>query len=201
MKNSYTEKEKLIFSGVIKLAESGEKIEEMTAKQIADAAGVGKATIYDYFSSKDEIIANAILYCQQSEMKRFSDYINTLPTFKDKVYSVYESVMESVDNSASIFNLVVGFGTPKKVLERANISPEEQDEIFKPFFEMFYKLIEFDNNTGRINADIDTEEGKKYFRMTLFANLCTVGRERMLKEIPKDIILANAYKMLVKAFN
>ena len=201
MKNNYTEKEKLIFSGVIKLAKSGESIDKITAKQIADAAGVGKATIYDYFSSKDEIIANAILYCQQSEMKRFSDYINTLPTFKEKVYSVYECVVDSVDNSASIFNLVAGFGTLKKVFERANISQEEQDEIFKPFFELFYKLIEFGNKTGRINADIDTEEGRKYFRMTLFANLCTVCRERKIKEFPKDVILENAYKMLIKAFN
>ncbi|MBQ3008643.1 MAG: helix-turn-helix transcriptional regulator, partial [Oscillospiraceae bacterium] len=34
----------------------------MTAKQIAEAAGVGKATIYDYFSSKEEILVQALIY-------------------------------------------------------------------------------------------------------------------------------------------
>ena len=52
----YTEKELTIFSGVLKLAREGTDLSKITARQIADAAGVGKATIYDYFSTKEEII-------------------------------------------------------------------------------------------------------------------------------------------------
>lgn len=49
MMNKYSEKEIQIFSGVLKLAGQGLDLSRITARQIADAAGMGKATIYDYF--------------------------------------------------------------------------------------------------------------------------------------------------------
>ena len=201
MKSKYSEKEKLIFSGVLKLAHSGQSLEKITAQQIADSAGVGKATIYDYFSSKDEIIAKAILYFQRMEMDRFKEYIDSLSTFKEKVYSIYDTIANSLENSASIFNTAIGFDTPCKILNRASISPEERESMLEPFYSLFYELIDTGNKTKSINIDISKEENKFYMRMVLFGNASAVSRELTLNELSRKTIFDNAYKMLITALN
>ena len=200
MKSNYSEKEKLIFSGVLKLAHSGQNLEKITAQQIADSAGVGKATIYDYFSSKDEIIAKAILYYQQMEMDKFREYIRSLPTFKEKVYSVYDTIAYTLENSASIFNTTLGFGTPIKLLQRANLSIETGD-VLEPFYNLFYELIDIGNNTGTIKIDISKNCNKQYMRMVLFGNASAVKRELSINQLSKKVIFDNAYRMLISSLN
>ena len=201
MKNKYSEKEKLIFSGVLKLARAGQNLEKITAQQIADSAGIGKATIYDYFSSKDEIIAKAILYFQEIEMYKFKTHIDSLPSFREKVYSVYETIAYTLENSASIFNTSLIFETPCSVLDRANIRDESKEPLLDTFYSLFYNIIETGNKTSVIKTDISKDENKQYMRMVLFGNVSAVKRELTIKQLPKTIIFDNAYKMLIRSLN
>lgn len=42
----------------------------MKVQQIADEAGIGKGTVYEYFASKDEILQGMALYCFDTEIAR-----------------------------------------------------------------------------------------------------------------------------------
>ena len=201
MKSKYSEKEKLIFSGVLKLARAGQSLEKITAQQIADSAGVGKATIYDYFSSKDEIIATAILYFQQIEMYKFKTHIDSLPSFREKVYSVYETIAYTLENSASIFNTSLIFEPPCNILDRANVSEENREEILDTFYNLFYEIIETGNKANDIKIDISKDEDKQYMRMVLFGNVSAVKRELAIKQLPKATVFDYAYKMLICSLN
>lgn len=57
-----TDKRTLIIESVLKLAKQGVDVTEATIQNIADEAGIGKGTIYEYFSSKDEIREAVILH-------------------------------------------------------------------------------------------------------------------------------------------
>lgn len=58
----FREKEIRAFEAVQRLVEQGCAVHSLTVQQIADAAGVGKGTLYEYFESKEQILAGAALY-------------------------------------------------------------------------------------------------------------------------------------------
>ena len=65
---TYPEKERRIFEGVLSMAEGGADLYLITVQDIARAAGIGKGTVYEYFSSKEDILAGTILYCIENEL-------------------------------------------------------------------------------------------------------------------------------------
>lgn len=59
---TYSEKQLVVLQSVIRLMEGGADLREVKASDIAQAAGIGKGSLYLYFSSKEDIILNALLY-------------------------------------------------------------------------------------------------------------------------------------------
>lgn len=72
----YSDKEIGIFNGVIKLLRQGRRMNELKASEIAEASNIGKGTLYDYFSSKNEILIHTILYSIDHELKYCEEMIN-----------------------------------------------------------------------------------------------------------------------------
>lgn len=58
----YSPKEVAAFDGLFRLAATGKPFSSIKVQDIATAAGIGKGTLYEYFSSKEEILASAVLY-------------------------------------------------------------------------------------------------------------------------------------------
>lgn len=56
------EKVRLLYEAVLAMVTDGWDINRMKVSDITAQAGIGKGTAYEYFSSKEEIIANAVLY-------------------------------------------------------------------------------------------------------------------------------------------
>lgn len=70
--------------------------EEITVQDIADAAGIGKATLYQYFSSKEEIIFRIMLRSAQEMNEvaekccdKYADARQALEYFIHHVYQIY----------------------------------------------------------------------------------------------------------------
>ena len=57
-----TDKKTLIFDAVISLIEENGFHTKLKVSDIADKAGIGKGTVYEYFSNKEEIIAESLIY-------------------------------------------------------------------------------------------------------------------------------------------
>ena len=56
------EKVRLLYEAVLAMVTDGWDINRMKVSDITAQAGIGKGTAYEYFSSKEEISANAVLY-------------------------------------------------------------------------------------------------------------------------------------------
>ena len=107
MKNNYSPKEITIFNGVLKLAREGADVSKITSQQIAAAAGVGKATIYDYFSSKEEIVMGALMYSMSDQAAQFAQAMDNTPDFRDKMEIIYTGIIGRVQDTGSIFHLLL----------------------------------------------------------------------------------------------
>ena len=53
------ERRPLCTEAVFRLLARGEKMYSVTVQQIAEEAGIGKGTVYEYFTSREEIISKS----------------------------------------------------------------------------------------------------------------------------------------------
>ena len=64
------ERETALYEAALRLIAKGVNPAAMKVQQIADEAGIGKGTVYEYFASKDEILQGMALYCFDTEIAR-----------------------------------------------------------------------------------------------------------------------------------
>lgn len=110
----YSPREIAVFEAVLDLAGQGVNLSAVKVQQIADAAGTGKGTLYEYFKSKEEILKGTVDYCLFRELDKIeaitgqardfeglmndaADYILRLVTQRAVAYKVLAGVMHSVD--------------------------------------------------------------------------------------------------------
>ena len=62
------QRETAIYQAALGLIAQGASPAAMKVQDIAQAAGIGKGTVYEYFSSKEEILRGMALYCFDSEI-------------------------------------------------------------------------------------------------------------------------------------
>lgn len=78
----YSPKQILIFEGVMNLLQEGRPIHELKVAEIAEASGMGKSTAYEYFSSKEEILREALTYHMSENFKNMVQFVFEAKTFK-----------------------------------------------------------------------------------------------------------------------
>lgn len=198
MMNKYSEKEIQIFSGVLKLAGQGLDLSRITARQIADAAGMGKATIYDYFPSKEEIISKAMFYSIEMQKQRFEKAVSCAADFKNKMMCVYDGVINSVENSSSMFNMAMASksGKAAEAFHKDGRSCPLEGAV-KEFFRVIYQIID----CGRKEGCIKSETDRIYTDMVIIGNLFAVGKEAKESRTGHRQIKDKAFEMLVRALS
>lgn len=107
--SDYSPKEVAVFRAVLTLAGRGVNLTEVKMQQIADAAGMGKGTLYEYFTSKEQLLTDTVSWCVLHEletvtalpdeaadfdqlMQRTADYIEQLVTRRAVAYKMLATV-------------------------------------------------------------------------------------------------------------
>lgn len=104
----YSEKQILIFDGVMTLLREGQPVHELKVADITESAGIGKSTAYEYFTSKEEIIREALAYHLRENFRRFAAYVFSAGTFRDMIRNALDHMEESLDGqSTGIFFMVL----------------------------------------------------------------------------------------------
>ena len=79
------EKETALYEAVFRLLARGEKMYSVTVQQIAEEAGIGKGTVYEYFTSREEIISKAMAYRLRGEADALSERVDKAEGFEQKL--------------------------------------------------------------------------------------------------------------------
>ena len=62
MDDNRNKKKEAVYEAVINLVRTGKSYHNMKVADIAVEAGIGKGTIYEYFDSRDTLIAETVMY-------------------------------------------------------------------------------------------------------------------------------------------
>lgn len=203
MERKYSEKELLIFKGFKKIIMNND-IENIKVSDIAKAAEIGKGTIYEYFKSKDEIIAKSIIYIFKVEIKNTIESIKNISTFKEQCYELFNYSINSRKFLFPSLRILYNHVIPTKL---SNILLEDCNEILELQSE-FYKLIDYIIDTGIheniINKNLDIDY-KRYVLMSSSmgiinnSNICDYKNINLASSKTFDTQINFAYTMILKS--
>lgn len=100
----------LMYQAVIEMIEEGFDVNKIKVSDITARAGIGKGTAYEYFSSKEEIIADAILYDVQGKREQLSRIVKEDGSFREKFGKILDYITE-VFREKETFCLLVRIST------------------------------------------------------------------------------------------
>ena len=202
MKKQYTEKEICVFGGVMALSKEGKKIYNITVQDIAKASNMGKGTLYEYFSSKEEIIINALMYFLGLENEKAEKIAFSSTGFRDKIYALYDLLIQSFEDG---FAVVSQFATSDEMLNIPKIIHDQQEyieEVMTLRNELVMAILRQGVKEGVIRLDFDSD----YIRMAIMANLSCLDSCIHLPETTRDVCQIeqkknHAYTLLLKSLN
>lgn len=79
------EKELAVYEAVCRLWHQGADLRGLTVQAIAAEAGIGKGTVYEYFTSREEILGKAFLYEIDRSLDRVEEKLAQAPAFGEKL--------------------------------------------------------------------------------------------------------------------
>lgn len=169
----YSPKETAIFDGIMKLLQNGERLYAIKVQQIADAAGMGKGTLYEYFASREAILANALIYFMWGEIQALEVEVEKQKTFISKFEAALDFAHSAMNSHASGFSLITSAmheeGMHKALCEYAN----ERIELTERLFSLLDTIIECGKNSGEV-ANVTAQYARMVSSGMLFtaAALC-----------------------------
>ena len=100
---------------------SPEQVEADVTQPLADAAGIGKGTVYEYFSSKEEILQGVARYCFAQENERIAARFDRCRTLVDLENELVDYLQEVATQRMSTYRLLaVNFGQQAALPECSN---------------------------------------------------------------------------------
>ena len=119
--DSHAQRKAKVYEAALALTAQGINPAAMTIQQLADAAGIGKGTVYEYFSSKEEILQGLARYCFESENERIAARFARCHTLADLETELVDYLQEVAAQRMSTYKLLaVTFGQQGPLPECTN---------------------------------------------------------------------------------
>ena len=99
-------RETALYEAALRLIAKGVNPAAMKVQQIADEAGIGKGTVYEYFASKDEILQGMALYCFDTEIDRIAVLMEPCTTLQELEDAVMAYLQDLSGNRMGTYQVI-----------------------------------------------------------------------------------------------
>ncbi len=117
---------------------------QVTVVEIAERAAIGKGTVYEYFSSKEELFKECFAYCAESYMQSFRKHFSASSSVKRTMYEILSTHNELLKDNRKRLHLLFN-ERPLSFHELQSWVLEQREELLKGIVAL-------------INEGIDKEE-------------------------------------------
>lgn len=143
-----------IFEAVSDLLEQDIDLSSLTVAVITEKAGIGKGTAYDYFDSKEEIIASAMIYQMHNVLEEVWSGLQSKGNFAESI----EYLLQCIDDNVKGKSCIVRFAT--LLMDKSEIGKKlrsllERQECNNCHPELFLKnIIARGVETGELRKEL-----------------------------------------------
>lgn len=179
-------KEQAVYEAVGYLVMNGADIHSLTISEIADKAGIGKGTVYEYVSSKEELVTKGMAYCFGSRVHHALNEVRNASGFRSKMGVVLDC-LDSIGKCESF--LVHAFQATKIVMQTPGRGREIGNAVFPDVRNLLENLIEAARDDGLIAGNAD-DHCMFYALISMFTGYSFLGRAHYLENIKGDCVLS-----------
>lgn len=183
-----TTREKILVAVMETYSDLG--VQGLTLKKVAESAGIGKSTVYEYFDSKDQLMSQAIVYASGKLIEKFSSNVreNENQDFEEIVkFSIVQFIQEMDGDLGRVIKIWdeysdrEGNGNLKKILRDEIL--DFQSEVI----ESTKHILEIGQRQGIIRKDLIEMDVISYQR--IFLALCSefTGCNKLVMEMADKV--------------
>lgn len=152
-------REKIIEEGREKLISEGYRA--LNIRDVAKVCGIGTGTVYNYFSSKIELVRAIFGDDWDKTIKLIGKCKNSEEPFKSKLQDIYLSMRKFLQTYVTIFYEIA-------MVEKYEKNDENE---FQKFYEAFEELINYELERGSIKSTLSAKK-LTYFIASNLIYLC-----------------------------
>ena len=139
-----------VYEAALTLTAQGISPAAMTIQQLADAAGIGKGTVYEYFASKEEIWQGLARYCFERENERIALRFGRCRTLADLEKELVDYLQEVAAQRMSTYKiLAASFGQQRSL-------PDCTDDCRRQLHAITDELLDRLRAAGEIDPALTT---------------------------------------------
>ena len=199
MKLNDNDKKKSILYATIKLLNSGIQSHKLKVSDIALEAGVGKGTVYEYFSSKEDLVKEAIILSVNEGIEDACAEIGRAKGFEGKFYA-YMSIMDRENKNVLTVakSLIAPLGSVNNFEELFENMPTLFNYGFEKISVLAHIFIAEGVKDGIMSENVDTDD----FLMAIVGAISSYMfylKNPQLYLADLDEIKKKTYNMLVKS--
>lgn len=194
----------LMYRAVSELLREKKDVSSVKVSDITTKAGIGKGTAYEYFSSKEDIIANAMLYEYSVKFAYLRKKMDSCGNFRDKFFCILYWLDENREYNLMFSQLIRlllnGEGRCSDLKEQ--IPLELRKEIHDYVFRMTDALLEEGHMEG-LYTETDTNKRRLAFLSSLagYAFVVMEPQSRLVIDLDQEQTAVFCYETFVKALN
>ena len=139
---SIAPKEEAIFLAVLQLVAEGRDLGGIRISEIAETAGIGKGTVYEYFPSRDDLLIGAVLYHRQKVYETIRRDILAADTFQARLEVGAKHLIQCLECGTSALGFFPQRSLPEVIRRRFFGNPEVIDRSWEMMDELTGYLLE-----------------------------------------------------------
>ncbi len=140
---------------------------QVTITKIAEQAGVGKGTVYEYFSSKEDLFKESFSHCADTYLQLFRQHLSTDNSLRQTMYDLISAHLELLRENRQRLYLLFN-ERPLSLQELQGWVIEKRREILKSITVLLQEGIEAEE----LRPDLDVEMAG---RLLLAVNFDVIG--------------------------
>lgn len=156
-----------MYKAVVQMLEEGMAVGDLRVSTITEQAGIGKGTAYEYFDSKEEIVACALLYQMRSMFGWLETALKEQGGFREQLNFLLTEV-EKREQHKNCFLRFLHMMTDNSEFNRM-LQKKMHEEAFAPYLPMnvFARVMQQGMEKGGLRTDIPLD----YMVHCLFSHL------------------------------
>jgi AcrR family transcriptional regulator len=193
------DKKSLIYEAALSLINERYDISSIKIAEIAQRANIGKGTVYEYFDSKEQLIADALVYMTMEAAKCLEAAIENNCSFKESYFAIFNLIAELMNKNRTLFD-PMSAGEQSFVMHKTlkSVARDKQDEIQQLYSDTFEKLID-----KAVAEKIFKEKPPKfqwYIAVTNSIMCIIIYRQRRseFSDMSEAQVLESSYEMFLK---
>lgn len=164
-KKENSEKELALFHAVLELIEENADFSSMTVSDITGKAGIGKGTAYEYFSSKEEMVAKAIVWAIERQTEKAMQMLSEKNSMEEQILGILDFIETEMCSKKCNIQLLKVLSHSCEMQEKLQQEFEKCAPMQKSVEKVVDEIISLGDREGNIAPGM-----KKTFRYTVIVS-------------------------------